>query len=86
MRDIIKNRTVVADDWTVLRLHEGDAPAISPDSIEVPVGKVIVPLTVWQAQREKLQGRAYLGVFAEFPGGRRRLPEIRGRPRLFDRL
>jgi uncharacterized protein (DUF934 family) len=59
MREIIKHRTVVSDDWTVLRLTEGD----TPESIEVPAGKVIVPLTVWKAQREKLQGRADLGVW-----------------------
>jgi uncharacterized protein (DUF934 family) len=59
MRDIIKNRTVVADDWTVLRLNEDD----TPEGIEVPAGKLIVPLKVWQAQRDKLQGRADLGVW-----------------------
>lgn len=59
MRDIIKNRAVVADDWTVLRLEEGE----TPEGIEVPAGKVIVPLKVWQAQRESLQGRAALGVW-----------------------
>lgn len=59
MRNIIKNRTVVSDDWTVLRLAEGE----TPEGIEVPAGKVIVPLTVWKAQREKLQGRSDLGVW-----------------------
>ena len=59
MRDIIKNKTVVSDDWTVLRLNDGD----SPETVEVPAGKVIVPLKVWQAQRNKLQGRAELGVW-----------------------
>jgi uncharacterized protein (DUF934 family) len=59
MRDIIKNRTVVSDDWTVLRLAESE----TPEGIEVPAGKVIVPLTVWKAQREKLQGRPELGVW-----------------------
>jgi uncharacterized protein (DUF934 family) len=59
MRDIIKNRTVVADDWTVLRLKEGE----TPEGVEVPAGKVIVPLTVWKAQQDTLQGRAELGVW-----------------------
>jgi uncharacterized protein (DUF934 family) len=45
---------VVADDWSVLRLAEGDAP----ETVEVPAGKVIVPLKVWQAQREALAARA----------------------------
>jgi uncharacterized protein (DUF934 family) len=51
---IIKGREVVADDWTVLRLDEGDAP----EAVAVPEGKVIVPLAVWQAQRETLVQRA----------------------------
>jgi uncharacterized protein (DUF934 family) len=56
---IIKGRAVVDDDWSVLRLAEGD----SPDSVEVPAGKIIVPLAVWQAQRERLAARAELGVW-----------------------
>jgi uncharacterized protein (DUF934 family) len=59
MRDIIKNRAVVADDWSVLRLNEGE----TAESAAIPAGKVIVPLKVWQAQRDKLQGRADLGVW-----------------------
>jgi len=59
MREIIKNKAVVSDDWTVLRLAEGD----TADSIVVPEGKVIVPLTVWQAQRTTLQSRQALGVW-----------------------
>ncbi len=59
MRNIIKNKTVVADDWNVLRLSEAD----TPETVTVPEGKVIVPLTVWQAQRAALQGRAELGVW-----------------------
>src|SRR5437660_645790 len=57
--NIIKNRSVVADDWTVLRLAEGE----TADSITIPAGKVIVPLAVWQAQRATLEGRAQLGVW-----------------------
>ena len=56
---IIKNRAVVNDDWTVLRLKENE----TPESINVPAGKVIIPLKIWLAQREKLQGRADLGVW-----------------------
>ena len=54
---IIKGRAVVADDWAVLRLAEGDAA----DSVGVPAGKVILPLAVWQAQRETLLTRAGAG-------------------------
>lgn len=59
MPEIIKNKTVVADDWTVLRLAEGDVA----DSVAIPDGKVVVPLKVWQAQRATLQDRQALGVW-----------------------
>ncbi len=56
---IIKNKTVVGDDWTVLRLAEKE----TPEAVTFPVGKIIVPLKVWQAQRELLQTRAELGIW-----------------------
>ncbi|MFL6660103.1 MAG: DUF934 domain-containing protein [Massilia sp.] len=56
---IIKGRAVVADDWQVLRLAEGESAA----DVVVPDGKIIVPLTVWQAQRENLSARAAIGVW-----------------------
>jgi uncharacterized protein (DUF934 family) len=59
MSEIIRNRTVVADDWTVLRLGEND----TPESIALPDGKIIVPLAVWQARRAALEARADLGVW-----------------------
>ena len=57
--DIIKGREIVADDWTVLRLEEG----LPAEAAVVPEGKVIVPLTVWQAQRASLASRAEIGVW-----------------------
>ena len=45
---IIKNKTIVDDDWTVLRLAENESAA----NVMVPAGKIIVPLTVWLEQRE----------------------------------
>lgn len=59
MPDIIKNKTVVADDWTILRLAEGE----TADTVIVPEGRVVVPLTVWKAQRAALQQRSDLGVW-----------------------
>lgn len=56
---IIKNKLVTEDDWSVLRLGESD----TPESVAVPPGKIIVPLKVWLAQRDALQGRADLGVW-----------------------
>ncbi|HEV7814935.1 MAG TPA: DUF934 domain-containing protein [Janthinobacterium sp.] len=58
--EIIKNQAVVADDWALLRLDEGE----SADSVAVPAGKVIVPLAVWLAQRPALESRLpELGVW-----------------------
>ncbi len=56
---IIRGREVVADDWRVLRLEEGEAL----DAVVVPEGKVIVPLSVWLAQKDTLSARAELGVW-----------------------
>jgi len=56
---IIKDKVVISDDWTVLRLNEGE----TPEGVAVPEGKIIVPLKVWQAQRGNLQGRPELGVW-----------------------
>jgi uncharacterized protein (DUF934 family) len=56
---IIKGRAVVADDWNVLRLEEGQ----TPEQVAVPAGKVIVPLAVWQAQQSTLAGRADVGLW-----------------------
>lgn len=59
MREIIKDKAVVMDDWTILQLEEGD----TPETIAVPAGKIIVPLTVWEAQRTNLKARVEIGVW-----------------------
>jgi uncharacterized protein (DUF934 family) len=59
MREIIKDKAVVKDDWTILRLEEGDVP----EAVVVPAGKIIVPLAVWEAQRASLQHRPDIGVW-----------------------
>ncbi len=56
---IIKNKTIVEDDWHVLRLDEQD----TAENITVATGKIIAPLRVWQAQRDSLQQRSDLGVW-----------------------
>lgn len=56
---IIKGREVVADDWSVLTLEEGQAA----ETVDVPAGKIIVPLAVWQAQREQLLQRPDVGIW-----------------------
>jgi uncharacterized protein (DUF934 family) len=57
--NIIKGRAVVADDWQVLRLDEGQ----TPEQVTVAEGKVIVPLAVWQAQEAALSARSAIGVW-----------------------
>ena len=59
MREIIRNRQVVADDWTVLQLTDADDAA----TLAVPAGRMIVPLAVWQAQQATLAGRTDIGVW-----------------------
>ncbi|MES2152839.1 MAG: DUF934 domain-containing protein [Pseudomonadota bacterium] len=56
---IIKDRAVVEDDWSVLRLEEGQDAA----TVALPDGKVIFPLPVWLAQRGALESRPELGVW-----------------------
>ena len=58
-KQIIKHREVVDDDWSVLKLDEGQ----TAETVEVPAGKIIVPLAVWQAQRDTLVQRAEIGVW-----------------------
>ncbi|MBC7513276.1 MAG: DUF934 domain-containing protein [Herminiimonas sp.] len=59
MREIIRNRQVVADDWTVLRLTDADDAA----TVAVPPGRMIVPLAVWLAQQASLGARTDIGVW-----------------------
>jgi len=59
MREIIKDKAIVNDDWTMLRLKEGE----TPETVAVPTGRFIVPLAVWEAQRTVLRNRADIGVW-----------------------
>jgi uncharacterized protein (DUF934 family) len=56
---IIKNKSIVEDDWALLRLKVDE----TAETVVVADGRVIVPLTVWRAQRETLQMRTELGVW-----------------------
>ena len=58
-RLIIKNKTVIDDDWSVLRLQPGD----SANHVDIGPGKVIVPLEVWKKQQDTLRSRSPLGVW-----------------------
>jgi uncharacterized protein (DUF934 family) len=59
MREIIKDKAIINDDWTILKLAEGEAP----EAVVVPAGRHLVPLTVWEAQRSSLKARADIGVW-----------------------
>lgn len=61
MAKIIKNGRIVADDWRVLRLAEGE----SADAVSLPAGKVLVPLSVWQVRQAELAGRGDVGVWLD---------------------
>jgi uncharacterized protein (DUF934 family) len=54
MTHLIRQQTLEDNEWTVLRLAEGDDPA----AVAIPEGLVLVPLAVWQAQKAVLQSRA----------------------------
>lgn len=65
MSEILKNGHIQADDWTVLRLAEGD----DATTVELPAGRVIVPLAVWLARRESLLPQAEAGVLGVWLSG-----------------
>ncbi|MDR1311272.1 MAG: DUF934 domain-containing protein [Burkholderiaceae bacterium] len=56
---IIRNNTIVRDNWLVLRPEK----EVAPERVAVPKGKVVVPLGVWKAQRQILHKRSDIGVW-----------------------
>lgn len=52
---LIKNGQVVADSWQKIEA------ALEGERVSVPEGQVLLPVAVWQAQRDVLAGRAELG-------------------------
>jgi uncharacterized protein (DUF934 family) len=65
MSEIIRNGQIHSDDWTVLRLAEGEEAA----AVELPAGRVMVPLAVWQARRDALLARAEAGTLGVWLAG-----------------
>lgn len=55
MSQLIKNGHIVSDIWKTLTLKEGD----TPESVRLPVGPLLVPLSVWRARRTELIHREY---------------------------
>jgi uncharacterized protein (DUF934 family) len=60
MPKLIKDGVIADDTWTLIAKSEKDAAAV-----EVPEGQVIVPLSVWYAQKNILQGRTDVGVWLD---------------------
>lgn len=58
MFKLIKNGRIVHDSWRTLTLAEDD----TPHSVRLPVGPVLVPLSVWRARRAEL-------IYREFEHG-----------------
>ena len=52
-KTLIKGDSVVANEWKVLRLAEGE----SPEAAKLPFGNVLVPLAVWRARKWDLVRR-----------------------------
>ena len=52
---LIKNGHIVSDGWKTLTFSEGD----TAQNVKIPVGPVLVPLSVWHARRTELIHREY---------------------------
>ena len=59
MRKLIKGRQIVNDDWSLLKLADGESDATAP----IPSGPVLVPLRVWITRRAELALRSDVGVW-----------------------
>lgn len=55
MFKLIKNNRIVTDEWRTLKVAQGD----TPHNVRLPVGPLLVPLSVWQARRTELIHREY---------------------------
>ncbi|MFA7291410.1 MAG: DUF934 domain-containing protein [Rhodocyclaceae bacterium] len=53
MTQIIKNRQAVADEYSIIKLAEGD----TPEAVALPAGAVLVPLSVWTTRKTELLAR-----------------------------
>lgn len=59
MAKIIKHNSIIDDSWRVVRLADGE----TADSVSLPEGDIIVPLSVWQARKTELMARPQRGVW-----------------------
>jgi uncharacterized protein (DUF934 family) len=62
MTQIIKNRQAVADEYTLIKLAEGE----TAETVALPAGAVLVPLAIWTARKAELLARGTpVGVWLE---------------------
>ena len=59
MPEIIRGGVVVADDWQILR----PSPEIPVTKVEIPAGRVVVPLALWLERHAELIARGDVGVW-----------------------
>jgi uncharacterized protein (DUF934 family) len=64
MPKLIKDGAIVENTWELLAKGEVEAAAV-----EVPAGQVLVPVTVWLAQKDHLQNRTDIGVWLDSDEG-----------------
>lgn len=57
---LIKDGVIVENTWALIAKPESDATEVT-----VPAGQVIVPLSVWIAQKAQLSARADVGVWLD---------------------
>lgn len=60
MPKLIKDGAIVENIWTLMTKPETDVA-----SVEVASGNIIVPLSVWLAQKNQLQSRRDIGVWLD---------------------
>lgn len=64
MPKLIKDGLISEDSWTLMAKPEGEAA-----SVQVPAGQVIIPASVWLAQKDRLQARNDLGIWLDSDEG-----------------
>lgn len=70
MFKLIKNGSIINDEWKTISLAAGE----TPKNVRLPVGPLLVPLSVWRARRAELIQREYehgwpLGVWLSHSEG-----------------
>ncbi len=64
MPKLIKDGLISEDSWTLMAKPEGEAA-----SVQEPAGQVIIPASVWLAQKDRLQARNDLGIWLDSDEG-----------------